>query len=70
MGQRGFFVTLLLPLMPLTKQGNEDYFIPKVEAEEIIKSVNEALKDWQKVAKGPGEQERDTNLFSHRFITE
>ena len=48
----------------------EDYFIPKVEAEEIIKSVKDALKDWQKVAKRFGAQERDINLFSQRFITE
>ena len=48
----------------------EDYFIPKAEAEEIIKSVKEALKDWQKVAKILGAQERDINLFSQRFITE
>ena len=48
----------------------EDYFIPKVEAEEIIQSVKEALKDWQKVAKRLGAQERDINLFSQRFITE
>ena len=35
-----------------------------------IKSVKEALKDWQKVAKRFGAQERDINLFSQRFITE
>ena len=48
----------------------EDYFIPKTEAEEIIKSVKDALKDWPKVAKRLGAQERDINLFSQRFITE
>lgn len=48
----------------------EDYFIPKTEAEEIIKSVKDALKDWPKVAKKLGAQERDINLFSQRFITE
>ena len=48
----------------------EDYFIPKTEAEEIIKSVKDALKDWSKVAKRLGAQERDINLFSQRFITE
>lgn len=35
----------------------EDYFIPKGEAEEIIKNVKEALKDWQEVAKRLGAQE-------------
>jgi serine/threonine-protein kinase HipA len=49
---------------------SEDYFIPREEAWEIIKSVKEALKDWQKVAKRLGAQERDINLFSQRFITE
>ena len=34
-----------------------DYFIPKTEAEEIIKSVKDALKDWPKVAKRLGAQE-------------
>ena len=48
----------------------EDYFIPKAEAEGIIKSVNEALIDWQKVAKRLGAQERDMYLFSQRFIIE
>ena len=48
----------------------EDYFIPKTEAEEIIKSVKDALKDWPNVAKRLGAQERDINLFSQRFITE
>ena len=48
----------------------EDYFIPKTEAEEIIKSVKDALKDWPKVAKRLSAQERDINLFSQRFITE
>ena len=48
----------------------EDYFIPKTEPEEIIKSVKDALKDWPKVAKRLGAQERDINLFSQRFITE
>lgn len=47
----------------------EDYFIPKTEAEGIIKSVKDALKDWPKVAKRLGAQERDINLFSQRFIT-
>ena len=41
----------------------EDYFIPKAEAEEIIESVKEALKDWQKAAKRFGTQERDINLL-------
>ena len=36
----------------------EDYFIPKTEAEEIIKSVKDALKDWPKVAKRLGEQQQ------------
>ena len=36
----------------------------------IIKSVKDALKDWQKAAKRFGAQERDINLFSQRFITE
>ena len=40
------------------------------EAEEIIQSVKGALKDWQKVAKRLGAQERDINLLSQRFITE
>lgn len=48
---------------------SEDYFIPKEEAEEIILSVKLALRDWQKVAKRLGAQERDINLFSQRFIT-
>ena len=46
------------------------YALQLEEAEEIIQSVKEALKDWQKVAKRPGAQERDINLFSQRFITE
>lgn len=49
---------------------SEDYFIPREEAGEIIQSVKLALKDWQKVAKRLGAQERDINLFSQRFITE
>ena len=36
----------------------------------IIKSVKDALKDWQKVAKRFGAQERDINLLGQRFITE
>ena len=33
------------------------------DVEEIIESVKEALKDWQKVAKRFGAQERDINLL-------
>ena len=41
-----------------------------IDAEGIIKSVKDALKDWQKAAKRFGAQEREINLFSQRFITE
>ena len=40
------------------------------DVEGIIKSVKDALKDWQKIAKRFGAQKRDINLFSQRFITE
>ena len=49
----------------------EDYFIPKTEAEEIIKSVREALKDWKKVAKRLGAQERDIKpIFTLSLVHE
>ena len=49
----------------------EDYFIPKAEAEEIIKSVKEALKDCKKVAKRLGAQERDIKpIFTLSLVHE
>ena len=42
----------------------EDFIIRNcTETEEIIESVKEALKDWQKAAKRFGTQERDINLL-------
>ena len=49
----------------------EDYFIPKAEAEEIIKSVKDALKDWPKVTKRLGAQERDSKpIFTLYLVHE
>ena len=46
-----------------------DYFIPKAETEEIIKSVKGALKDWQKVAKKLGAQVSNHTSSSIKGIT-